>query len=101
MRPRELGPHLTLLARDQSGYASLCRLASAAHLAGTKGVPRFTHELLGQHRTGLLVLTGCRHGELPRRLLAGDREGASEALARLERLVGTLLRGSYRRGERG
>ncbi|MGD8485871.1 MAG: PHP domain-containing protein, partial [Chloroflexota bacterium] len=88
VRPRELGPHLTLLARDQAGYASLCRLASAAHLAGTKGVPRFTHELLGQHRAGLLVLTGCRHGELPRRLLAGDREGASEALARLERLVG-------------
>ncbi|MEX1334165.1 MAG: PHP domain-containing protein [Candidatus Limnocylindrales bacterium] len=86
VRPRELGPHLTLLARDQEGYANLCRLASAAHLAGTKGVPRFTHEGLAAHRAGLVVLTGCRHGELPRRLLAGDREGAARALERLERL---------------
>ncbi len=87
VRPRELGPHLTLLARDQAGYASLCRLASAAHLAGTKGVPRFSHELLERHREGLLVLSGCRHGELSRRLLAGDREGAARALERLARVV--------------
>ncbi len=83
VRPRELGPHLTLLAQDQAGYASLCRLASAAHLAGSKGVPRFSHELLEQHRDGLVILTGCRHGELSRRLLAGDREGAARALTRL------------------
>ncbi len=87
VRPRELGPHLTLLARDQSGYANLCRLASAAHLAGSKGVPRFTHEVLEQHRDGLVILTGCRHGELPRRLLAGDREGATQALQRLEHIA--------------
>ena len=87
VRPRELGPHLTLLAREQAGYASLCRLASAAHLAGTKGVPRFTHQLLEEHREGLVILTGCRHGELPRRLLAGDREGAARALARLEAMA--------------
>ena len=40
------GPHLVLLARDQAGYRSLSRLVSAANLAGTKGVPRFTHALL-------------------------------------------------------
>ncbi|MEA2026490.1 MAG: PHP domain-containing protein, partial [Chloroflexota bacterium] len=84
---RELGPHLTLLAQDQPGYANLCRLTSAAHLAGTKGVPRFTHQLLAEHRDGLIVLTGCRHGELSRRLLAGDREGAARALARLEAIA--------------
>ena len=87
VRPRELGPHLTLLAQDQAGYANLCRLSSAAHLAGSKAVPRFTHQLLEQHRDGLVVLTGCRHGELPRRLLAGDREGAVRALARLEAIA--------------
>ena len=62
-------------------------ITSAAHLAGTKGVPRFTHESLERHRDGLVILTGCRHGELPRRLLAGDREGAARALARLERIA--------------
>jgi error-prone DNA polymerase len=87
VRPRELGPHLTLLACEQSGYASLCRLASHAHLAGTKGVPRFSHERLAGHLDGLIVLTGCRHGELSRRLLAGDRDGAADALTRLEAMV--------------
>jgi len=91
IRPRELGPHLVLLARDQSGYASLCRLASAAHLAGTKGVPRFTHELLTRHTEGLIALTGCRHGEIPRRLLAGDREGARSAVRHLAALFGSDL----------
>jgi len=87
VRPRELGPHLTLLAQDQTGYANLCRLTSAAHLAGSKGVPRFNHQLLAEHSTGLIVLTGCRHGELARRLLVGDRKGAAAALSRLAGLV--------------
>jgi error-prone DNA polymerase len=88
VRPRELGPHLVLLARDMSGYRSLCRLASAAHLAGTKGAPRFTHELLARNTDGLVALSGCRHGEIARRLLAGDREGAADAVRRLAGLFG-------------
>ncbi|HYI22502.1 MAG TPA: PHP domain-containing protein, partial [Candidatus Limnocylindrales bacterium] len=76
VRARELGPHLVLLARDMTGYRSLCRLASGAHLAGTKGAPRFTHELLARNTEGLVALSGCRHGEIARRLLAGDRSGA-------------------------
>ncbi len=79
VRPRELGPHLVLLARDMTGYRSLCRLVSAAHLAGTKGAPRFTHELVRRNTEGLAALSGCRHGEIARRLLAGDREGALAA----------------------
>ena len=51
-RPRSCGPHLVLLARDLTGYRSLCRLASAAHLAGTKGVPRFTPGAAGRARRG-------------------------------------------------
>jgi error-prone DNA polymerase len=88
VRARELGPHLTLLAASQAGYTDLCRLASHAHLAGSKGVPRFSHALLAEHGRGLIVLTGCRHGELSRRLLAGDREGAVATLQRLAVLVG-------------
>nr|MDQ3554468.1 PHP domain-containing protein [Chloroflexota bacterium] len=95
VRARELGPHLVLLARDGAGYSSLCRIASAAHLAGTKGVPRFTHDLLAQHTEGLIALTGCRHGEIPRRLLAGDREGATAAARRLAGLFGPRRDGPH------
>ncbi len=76
---RQRGPHLVLLARDASGYRSLCRLVSRANLAGTKAVPRFSHELLAQHVDGLVALSGCREGEIARRLRVGDREGALAA----------------------
>ena len=46
------GPHLVLLARDATGWRSLCRLVSRANLAGTKAVPRFTQALLAEHRRG-------------------------------------------------
>ncbi len=82
------GPHLVLLARDATGWRSLCRLVSRANLAGTKAVPRYTQALLAEHAEGLIALSGCRHGELARRLLAGDREGARAVARRYARLFG-------------
>src|SRR2546429_286658 len=73
------GPHLLLLALDDGGYRTLCRLVSRANLAGTKAVPRFSQALLAEHTEGLLALSGCRDGEIARRLRAGDREGARAA----------------------
>ena len=84
----ERGPHLVLLARDATGWRSLCRLVSRANLAGSKAVPRFTQTLLAEHTEGLVALSGCRHGELARRLLAGDREGAAAVAERYARLFG-------------
>ncbi len=84
----ERGPHLVLLARNATGWRSLCRLVSRANLAGTKAVPAFTHALLETHAEGLVALSGCRHGELARRLLAGDREGARAAAERYARVFG-------------
>jgi DNA polymerase III alpha subunit len=78
---RQRGPHLVLLARDATGYRSLCRLISRANLAGTKAVPHFSHELLAAHVEGLVALSGCREGEIARRLRVGDREGALAAAA--------------------
>src|SRR4051794_34752592 len=73
---RQRGPHLLLLARDATGYRSLCRLVSRANLTGTKAMPRFEQALLAEHTEGLVALSGCREGEIARRLRAGDREGA-------------------------
>jgi error-prone DNA polymerase len=93
----ERGPHLVLLALDGTGYRSLCRLVSRANLAGTKAAPRVTQALLAEHVEGLVALSGCRHGEIARRLLAGDREGAravAEGYARLFAGVGSTDTGS-------
>jgi DNA polymerase III alpha subunit len=73
---RARGPHLVLLARSPVGWRSLCRLISRANLAGTKAVPRFSQALLDEHGEGLVALSGCRDGEIARRLRVGDRTGA-------------------------
>ncbi len=85
---RERGPHLVLLAQGAAGYRSLCRLVSRANLAGTKGLPRFTHALLEAHAEGLVALSGCRDGEIARRLVVGDRDGARAAAEAFARTFG-------------
>jgi DNA polymerase III alpha subunit len=85
---RQRGPHLVLLARDATGYRSLCRLVSRANLDGTKRVPRFTQALLARHTEGLLALSGGREGEIARRLRVGDRDGARAVAERYASLFG-------------
>ena len=82
------GPHLVLLARSQVGWRSLCRLVSHANMAGTKAVPRFSQTLLAEHTDGLVALSGCRDGELVRRLRTGDRAGARAVAERYATLFG-------------
>ena len=83
------GDHLVLLARDAIGYAGLSRLASRGHLAGEKQFPVFERSLvetaLDDARGHLIALTGCRNGEVPRHLLAGDPVAAREAAERWAR----------------
>ena len=86
---RQRGAHLVLLAADTSGWRSLCRLISRANLAGTKAVPRFVAASLAENAEGVVALSGCREGEIARRLRVGDREGARAAAAALaERFPG-------------
>ncbi len=83
------GDHLVLLARDAAGYTALSRLASRGHLAGEKQFPVFERSLvetaLDEARGHLVGLSGCRNGEVPRRLLAGEEDGARAAAERWAR----------------
>ena len=87
------GPHLVLLARNDAGYRSLCRLVSRANLAGSKSVPRFSQALLAEHTEGVVCLSGCRDGEIARRLRAGDGEGARAVAEGYARLFGRSSKG--------
>jgi error-prone DNA polymerase len=51
-------PRVTVLARDKRGWASVCRLVSATHLAGERGEPVTTLDLVAQHAAGMVVLLG-------------------------------------------
>ena len=85
---RARGPHLVLLARTPTGWRSLSRLISRANLAGTKSVPRFRHDLLEEEHEGVIALSGCRDGEIARRLRVGDRAGARAAAERYAAIFG-------------
>jgi error-prone DNA polymerase len=83
------GSHLTLLARDAAGYAALCRVLTAAHLDNPRLHPGLDLERLASSgAAGLVALTGCRRGEIPRALLDGDRSRAIQAGRRLREVFG-------------
>ena len=77
------GEHLLALARDAEGYRRLCRVVSAAHLAGEgKGRPRYDLEQVVDELAGhVLVLTGCRKGRVRRALAEQGARGARRELA--------------------
>ena len=73
--------HLVLLARNLEGYHNLCKLASIAQLQGFYYKTRIDKQVLRAHSRGLIGLSACLHGEIPRSIKAGRMERA-EAAAR-------------------
>jgi DNA polymerase-3 subunit alpha len=71
--------HLTLLARNQTGYQNLIQLTTKAHLEGFYYKPRVDKELLEQYHGGLVALSGCLAGEVPRLILERRFEEAKAA----------------------
>jgi error-prone DNA polymerase len=80
--------HLVLIAKDEIGWRSLCRIVSKAQLAGEKTKPQATLALIREDPDGLFALTGCAHGQVPRLVRAGDVDAAREALATLAQIFG-------------
>ena len=71
--------HIVLLAETDEGYRNLCRLATAAQLEGFYYKPRIDREILRECSRGLIALSACLHGEIPRRILEGRPDLAEEA----------------------
>lgn len=85
---RPEGEHLVLLAPDPRGYAAIGRFVSRGQFRGVKDGPRYTMADLDEASRdgGLVALTGCRLGAVPRAAAAGDLAGAVRAAARLREL---------------
>ncbi len=73
---KEASYHLTLLAKNRTGFQNLMKMASAAYLEGFYFKPRIDKELLEAHNEGIICLSGCVSGELSRTLL---KSGADES----------------------
>lgn len=61
--------HVTILAQNNQGYKNLVKLSTISHLQGYYYKPRIDYGLLEQHQEGLLVLSGCLNGDIPRAIL--------------------------------
>lgn len=70
--------HLVLLCKNKTGYQNLIKLVSHGFIDGFYTKPRVDHELLKKHSEGLVCLSACLAGEIPRALLADDIEKAKE-----------------------
>ena len=70
--------HLTLLARNLTGYRNLVRLVSRASLDGFYYKPRIDRDLLASHADGLICLSGCPAGELSQAITSGNLARAEE-----------------------
>ena len=83
------GPyHLTVLAKNKSGYDNLIKISSRSYLEGYYVKPRVDHDLISQHSDGLIVLSGCLNGEVAQALLRGDYDFALQSAAKMQEIVG-------------
>ncbi len=70
--------HLILLAQNLTGWQNLVKLVSIGHLEGFYHKPRVDKKLLSLHNEGLIAMSACLAGEIPRALM---RKGMDAGLA--------------------
>jgi DNA polymerase-3 subunit alpha len=80
--------HLVLLARDNQGWRNLLQLVSFAHLEGFYYKPRIDLEILRQHAAGLIGLSACLAGEIPRLILNDRYQTAKEKVFLYQEILG-------------
>ena len=76
--------HIVLLAKNKIGYQNLIKLTSLAHLEGFYYRPRVDFELLKKYGEGLIALTACLQGEIPRLIINKNYEGAELAIKKYQ-----------------
>ncbi len=80
--------HLVLLCENEIGYRNLCEMVSLGFTEGFYNKPRVDDELLRKHSEGLIALSACLGGRIPKLLAKGDFDGAKETARRYAELFG-------------
>ena len=80
--------HLVLLCENAVGYQNLIELVSCGFTEGFYSKPRIDMELLQSHHEGLIALSGCLAGKIPRELLRGQYEDAKAYALTCKELFG-------------
>ena len=80
--------HLVLLCKNETGYKNLIKMVSSGFTEGFYSKPRIDRELLEQHHEGLIALSACLAGEIPKALMSGDYTKAKETALWYKNLFG-------------
>ncbi|WP_034444646.1 DNA polymerase III subunit alpha [Butyrivibrio sp. AE2032] len=80
--------HLVLLAENNTGYANLSHIVSRGFTEGYYYKPRVDMELLEKYHEGIIALSACLAGEIPRNIVKGKNDQAKEAAMRLDAIFG-------------
>lgn len=80
--------HLILLAKNETGYRNLMALCSRGFTEGYYYKPRVDFELLEQYHEGLVCLSACLNGDVPRALLEAGYPAAKQAAERYIAIFG-------------
>jgi len=80
--------HLVLLVKNQEGYENLVKILTAAHLEGYYYKPRVDEEFLVQHARGLIALSACLTGKIPRLITTGKLREAKETAQHYQEIFG-------------
>ena len=80
--------HLVLLCENNTGYQNLIKLVSIGYTEGFYNKPRIDEELLEQYHEGLIALSACLAGEIPRALLNNDYEKAKLKALKYKNIFG-------------
>lgn len=85
---RESNYHLVLLCKDNTGYRNLSNIVSKAFMEGYYYKPRADFDLLSEYSEGLIALTSCLQGLIPKPILEENRKLAYEHLDKLVSIFG-------------
>ncbi len=80
--------HLVLLCKNEIGYKNLIYMVSQAFIDGFYVKPRIDMELLRSHHDGLIALSACLGGYIPKHIMSGDYEGALANAIEMKELFG-------------
>ena len=82
------GNHLVLLCKNEIGYKNLIAMVSASFTEGFYSKPRIDMDLLRSHKEGLIALSACLAGYIPRMITLGDIRAAEAYAIEMRELFG-------------
>lgn len=80
--------HLILLAKNEEGYKNLVELVTKAHLEGFYYKPRIDEELLEKHSSGLICLSACLQGKIPKLIASNKIDEAKKTALKYKKIFG-------------